>query len=157
MHLRRRLHKFCKRIFVKSRTVIVLRSQDAAAHRNPFSEPETNQHGTSVSSLIAAVTNNNYGIAGVCWGCRIMCIKVADPDDGRLYQSSFLIAYDYILEKKVKISNHSYGGFGCVLNYSLKSESYVVAANPSQSFEPSKLSWPLAIWRYLHQEIKAAT
>ena len=37
-------------------------------------------HGTSVSGIIAAETNNNEGVAGASWGTRIMPIKVCGPD-----------------------------------------------------------------------------
>lgn len=42
-------------------------------------DPEPNDddgHGTFVSGVIAANTNNSVGIAGVCWGCRILPVKV---------------------------------------------------------------------------------
>lgn len=33
-------------------------------------------HGTAIAGLIAARTNNSLGIAGICWDCRILPIKV---------------------------------------------------------------------------------
>ena len=33
-------------------------------------------HGTAVAGVIAARTNNHVGIAGVCWHCRILPVKV---------------------------------------------------------------------------------
>ena len=39
-------------------------------------------HGTTVSGVIAAVTNNNTGIAGVNWGARILPIKVLNSTGG---------------------------------------------------------------------------
>jgi len=35
-------------------------------------------HGTSVAGIIAAQGNNGQGVAGVCWQCRIMPVKVLD-------------------------------------------------------------------------------
>ena len=35
-------------------------------------------HGVSVASIAGAVGNNEYGIAGVCWGCKIMPINIAE-------------------------------------------------------------------------------
>jgi subtilisin family serine protease len=35
-------------------------------------------HGTACAGIAAAVTDNNIGIAGVGWNCKIMCIKVGD-------------------------------------------------------------------------------
>jgi subtilisin family serine protease len=37
-------------------------------------------HGTSVAGLIAARTNNSLGVAGVCPNCRIMPIKLSNPN-----------------------------------------------------------------------------
>jgi subtilisin family serine protease len=37
---------------------------------------DTHWHGSAVSSIAAANTNNNLGMAGVCWGCRIMPLVV---------------------------------------------------------------------------------
>jgi thermitase len=37
-------------------------------------------HGTMVAGVIAARGNNNQGVAGVCWVCRIMPIKVLDAN-----------------------------------------------------------------------------
>ena len=37
---------------------------------------DTHSHGTRVASVIAARGNNGIGMAGHCWGCRIMPIRV---------------------------------------------------------------------------------
>ncbi len=37
---------------------------------------DNNGHGTAIAGLIAARTDNNTGIAGVCWGCAILPVKV---------------------------------------------------------------------------------
>jgi subtilisin family serine protease len=37
-------------------------------------------HGTGVAGVIAARTNNRVGIAGVCWGCSILPVKVLGSD-----------------------------------------------------------------------------
>lgn len=45
--------------------------------------PKTNDHhGTSIAGMIAANTNSNLptGIAGVCWACKILPVKVAETD-----------------------------------------------------------------------------
>ena len=34
-----------------------------------------NGHGTHCSGIASAMTNNNVGIAGVCWNCKIMPLK----------------------------------------------------------------------------------
>jgi len=41
---------------------------------------DDNGHGTAVAGIIAARTNNHEGIAGVCWTCSILPIKVLAAD-----------------------------------------------------------------------------
>jgi hypothetical protein len=41
------------------------------------SQPSVGQHGTHVSGIAAAVTNNDIGVAGVSWNCKIMPVNVA--------------------------------------------------------------------------------
>ena len=38
---------------------------------------DVNGHGTAVASIIAARADNGVGVAGVCWSCRVMPIRVA--------------------------------------------------------------------------------
>jgi subtilisin family serine protease len=46
---------------------------------NGDSDPaDDNGHGTSVAGVAAAQTNNGTGLAGVCWLCSIMPVKVID-------------------------------------------------------------------------------
>jgi subtilisin family serine protease len=35
-------------------------------------------HGTHVAGIAGANTNNNRGVAGVCWGCDLLAVKVLD-------------------------------------------------------------------------------
>lgn len=43
--------------------------------------PKTNDHhGTGIAGVIAANSNNGAGIAGVCWFCQVLPIKVAETD-----------------------------------------------------------------------------
>lgn len=39
---------------------------------------DTIGHGTQVASVIAARGNNGIGIAGYCWGCRLMPVRVTE-------------------------------------------------------------------------------
>jgi subtilisin family serine protease len=41
---------------------------------------DDNGHGTAVAGIIAARADNREGIAGVCWTCSILPIKVLDAD-----------------------------------------------------------------------------
>src|SRR3989338_6805957 len=35
-------------------------------------------HGTITAGIAASATNNNEGLAGVCWNCRIMALRALD-------------------------------------------------------------------------------
>jgi hypothetical protein len=48
---------------------------------NDDADPEDdNGHGTSTSGLAVAIGNNGIGVAGVCWNCMVMQLKIADAD-----------------------------------------------------------------------------
>eukprot|EP00915_Cephaloidophora_sp_WS-2016_P011880 GHVH01017301.1.p1 GENE.GHVH01017301.1~~GHVH01017301.1.p1 ORF type:complete len:635 (+),score=70.36 GHVH01017301.1:1023-2927(+) len=72
---------------------------------------DDNGHGTASATLIAGASNNENGIAGLCWNCKIMPLKALDNNlQGKL--SKILLAINYALKKGAKISNHSYGASG---------------------------------------------
>lgn len=47
---------------------------------NNASPNPNDYHGTAVAGIAAANSNNAQGIAGVCWFCRILPVKVAERD-----------------------------------------------------------------------------
>jgi len=76
---------------------------------------DTMGHGTHVSGVIGASTNNNStvnpGIAGICWTCKIMPLKVVN-DFGFAYDSDIVEAINYAVDKGAKVINMSLGGPG---------------------------------------------
>jgi thermitase len=44
-------------------------------------------HGTNVAGVAAAMSNNSKGVASVCWACKIMPIRVTDPNAYATYSS----------------------------------------------------------------------
>lgn len=76
---------------------------------------DINGHGTHVSGIIGATTNNNAiinpGISGVCWTCKIMPLKVINSQ-GFGYDSDIVAAIDYAVENGAKVINMSLGGPG---------------------------------------------
>jgi len=79
-------------------------------HNNPFIGEK--RHGTAVAGCLAARTNNGHGIAGVCPFCTIVPVKIYSESSGGYPASAKVEAYNYLLVMKIKISNHSYGGYG---------------------------------------------
>ncbi len=78
-------------------------------------------HGTHVAGIIAAKSNNNTGIAGVCWQCKIMAIKIFkyfefDPNTG-LPLDDHITSLDWLVngikyagDHGAHIVNMSFGG-----------------------------------------------
>ena len=78
------------------------------------SEPEYNLwHGTHVAGIAGAETNNEKGIAGVAWNCKIMPLKVVeiDPVEGPIITDDKAIeAIRYAADNGAKVINISFGG-----------------------------------------------
>lgn len=66
-------------------------------------------HGTQVAGIIAATTNNGIGIAGVCWQCRLMVVKVVSSGGVANY-SDIAAGVAYAAQKGAKVINLSLGG-----------------------------------------------
>lgn len=56
------------------------RGYDFTFEDNNFMPLDHNGHGTVMSGVIAATTNNGIGISGIAWNCKIMPVKVVDKD-----------------------------------------------------------------------------
>lgn len=65
-------------------------------------------HGTFVASIAAAVGNNGIGVAGACWNCKIMALRVFPPDGGA-FSSDIADAITYAAENGAKVINLSLG------------------------------------------------
>jgi subtilisin family serine protease/archaellum component FlaF (FlaF/FlaG flagellin family) len=66
-------------------------------------------HGTTVASLIAATTNNDAGMAGVCWACTILPVKVLN-NKGIGNDSNIAKGVVWAVQHGAKIINMSLGG-----------------------------------------------
>ena len=66
-------------------------------------------HGTHVSGTIAAVRNNNEGIAGVADNVKIMALRFLDKN-GNGVTSWAISALEYAVANGAKLSNNSWGG-----------------------------------------------
>lgn len=68
-------------------------------------------HGTMVAGTIAALTNNGLGVAGGCWNCKIMPVKVLN-DKGSGPTSNIMKGIEFAANNGAKIINLSLGGSG---------------------------------------------
>lgn len=90
-------------------------------------------HGTQVSGIIAADSNNNFGIAGISWAANIMPIKIADPQ-GVIDVNVAAEGIYYAIAHGVRILNLSYGGESSspvlkdAINYALANQAIIIAA-----------------------------
>ncbi len=66
-------------------------------------------HGTIVSGIIAANTNNKIGVAGVTWKAKIMPLRVLS-DNGEGGATEVIRAIDYAIKNKADIINLSFVG-----------------------------------------------
>ncbi|MBE2284091.1 MAG: S8 family serine peptidase [Prosthecobacter sp.] len=76
-------------------------------------------HGTHVAGIIGAVGNNATGASGVCWGVKILPLRIIKAVSGGTFgtYSAAIGAMDYIRTlnntgRKVAVANHSWGGTG---------------------------------------------
>jgi hypothetical protein len=67
-------------------------------------------HGTLIAGLIGAEANNNEGIAGICWNCRIMPLKIHNNQFSRT-QSNTALAIKYAADNGADIISMSIGRY----------------------------------------------
>jgi thermitase len=70
---------------------------------------DDNGHGTMAAEVIAATGYNKTGIAGICWACRILPVKVLGADGSGSY-STIADGIRYAADQGATIINLSLGG-----------------------------------------------
>lgn len=70
---------------------------------------DENGHGTEVASVIAARSNNAQGVAGYCWACKVMPIRVLDAN-GAGSSGDVATAILYAVAHGAKVINLSLSG-----------------------------------------------
>jgi subtilisin family serine protease len=75
-------------------------------------ETQASTHGTHVSGTIAALRDNNVGVAGVAPAAKIVPVKVFGAPDTSSPASTLAQAFDYAGSLGVPVVNASLGGFG---------------------------------------------
>lgn len=76
---------------------------------NDFNATDDHSHGTFVAGIAAAETNNNEGVAGVAWNCKILPIKCID-DKGDGLNSWIIDGIYWAVENNASVINLSLGG-----------------------------------------------
>jgi subtilisin family serine protease len=77
---------------------------------NGDSDPgDDSGHGTMTAGVIAAAGDNGIGIAGICWLCRILPVKVLDAGGSGSY-SAIAEGIRYAADRGADIINLSLGG-----------------------------------------------
>ncbi len=71
---------------------------------------DDNGHGTHCAGIIGAVTNNDYGIAGISGNCKIIPIKVTNPVPGITTMTLIVRAIAFAVKNGADIISMSLGG-----------------------------------------------
>jgi subtilisin family serine protease len=113
-----------------------------------------NGHGTQVAGVAAATADNGTGIAGVCWNCRIMPVRVM-ADSGVSNYSDIAAGVIYAADKGAKVINLSLGGYAYsnalrdAVNYAVSQGAVVVGGagndNVATPFYPAAYENVIAV------------
>lgn len=105
-----------------------------------FGVMDENGHGTAVAGIIAAVTDNNEGVAGVSWGAKIMPVRVCTAAFCPL--TAVGQGLEYAADNGADIVNMSFtleiGGFGLLLltdaiNYAASQGVILIASSGNEN------------------------
>ncbi len=108
-------------------------------------------HGTHVSGIVAANTNNRRGVAGGCPGCRLLVAKVGDQRG--VYASDAARGINWAVKRGARVVNLSFGAPGNPLilegavNRAWRKGAVVVAAAGNEN--TSRRSYPAAYRRVI--------
>jgi subtilisin family serine protease len=72
---------------------------------NDFEPEDTHSHGTRVAAVIAARGNNGIGMAGHCWGCRVLPVRVSS--NGSASPARVAVGIRYAVDRGARIINVS--------------------------------------------------
>jgi subtilisin family serine protease len=78
---------------------------------DPASGIDVGFHGTFCAGIAAAATNNDEGIAGAGWKCRILPLKASNPDSG-LTTTAVAGAFAYAVDEGASVISMSFGAPG---------------------------------------------
>lgn len=108
---------------------------------------DNNGHGTHVAGTIGAVGNNSIGTTGVCWGVKLMAVKVLDAA-GSGTTASVISGVNFAVDNGAKVINMSIGGgvfdaaYSTAVSYAQTNNVLVVAAAGNESANNENVSTP---------------
>jgi len=107
---------------------------------------DDNGHGTHVAGIIAAVSDNHIGIAGIAWHAKILPIKVLNQKGSGVY-SDLANGIIYAVEHGAKVINLSLGSYAqsSILKDALETASaqaVIVAAAGNDGIEYDRFGHP---------------
>jgi subtilisin family serine protease len=109
---------------------------------------DDNGHGTAVAGIAAAAGDNHIGVAGYCWRCRVMPLKVLDANGGG-FASDVARAVVWATDQGARVINASLGGpledasLAAAVQYAQSRGALLVAAAGNDS--SSQLDYPAAL------------
>ncbi len=110
---------------------------------------DDNGHGTAVAGLIAAAADNGAGVAGLCWGCRILPVK-ALTRRGIGDDAGVAAGIRWAADNGARVINMSLGGadesqtLRDAVQYALDKGVIIVAASGNEREEGNRPSYPAA-------------
>ena len=125
----------------------LVKGYDAIAKNN--TPKDMNGHGTHVAGVIAAVTNNKQGVAGVAPGAKIMPIKVLGENGGGDL-GSIIDGIQWATDNGAQVINMSLGGpiespsWTAAVKYASKKNVVVVAAMGNERDQGNPKNQPAA-------------
>jgi thermitase len=87
----------------------VVASENFTADRNKKTVEDRNGHGTHIAGIVAANTDNGYGISGSGFDCSLMSLKVLD-DNGNGAWSWIAEGVIWAADNGANVINMSFGG-----------------------------------------------
>jgi thermitase len=110
---------------------------------------DDNGHGTAVAGLIAATADNGIGIAGLCWGCQILPVKVLSAR-GSGSDAGVAFGMRWAVDQGARVINMSLGGgedshtLREAVQYALDRGVVIVAASGNERQEGNLPNYPAA-------------
>lgn len=89
--------------------ITILAGYDAVNRSEGVSE-DVNGHGTKITSIIAAASDNGVGMAGLASNISVLPIRISDST-GYIHSSDFIEAVYYAADAGVDVINMSFGGY----------------------------------------------